>query len=239
VVSVRQGYDLLPQEVSESCSSESAKLKAQSNVCALSVYQAYRIRHTSLEFYQGYPQVFQKMRTKERIIGLTGTNGSGKGEAAQFFMSHGYAYLSLSDLIREELRQNNQDVSRDNLIKMGNHLRKTFGADILARRTMEEVRGKTIIDSIRNPNEVEFLQSHKEFLLLAVDAPPGIRYARVMNRGRDESAQTLEEFVAKEQEEMSESDKGQQLQRCMQMADHLILNDGTLDEFHRKLEAFL
>ena len=179
------------------------------------------------------------MREKDKIIGLTGTNGSGKGEAAAFFMSQGYAYLSLSDLIREELRQKGQEISRDNLIRMGNHLRKTFGADILARRTMEQVRGKAIIDSIRNSKEVEYLQRQKEFTLLAVDAPPEVRYNRVMDRGRDESVQTLEEFIAKEKEEMTDSDKGQQLQRCMQMADYLVLNDDTLEEFHRKLEAFL
>lgn len=179
------------------------------------------------------------MKKKANIIGLTGTNGSGKGEAAQFFMNHGYGYLSLSNLIREELRQKNQEVSRDNLIKMGNHLRNTFGADILARRTMEQATGNTIIDSIRNSKEVEYLQSQKRFILLAVDAPPEIRYERVMSRGRNESAQTLEEFIAKEMEEMSGSEKGQQLQRCMQMADHLVTNDGTLEEFHRRLEAFL
>jgi dephospho-CoA kinase len=179
------------------------------------------------------------MSDKATIIGLTGTNGSGKGEAAKFFMSHGYAYVSLSDLIREELRQKNQETSRDNLIRMGNHLRKTFGADILARRIMEQVRGKTIIDSIRNSNEVEYLQSQEGFILLAIDAPPDVRYTRVMSRGRDESVQTLEEFKAKEKEEMSGSDLGQQLQRCMQMADHLIVNDGSLEEFHHELEAFL
>ena len=176
---------------------------------------------------------------RDKIIGLTGTNGSGKSAAAEFFMSHGYAYLSLSDLIREELRGKNLEVTRDNLIKTGNHLRKKYGADILARRTMEQVRGKTIIDSIRNPKEVEYLQGQENFILLAVDAPPEVRYVRVMSRGRDESAQTLEEFIAKEREEMTGMEKGQQLQRCMQMADHLIANEGTLEEFHRKLEAYL
>jgi len=179
------------------------------------------------------------MRVKEKIIGLTGTNGSGKGVAAEFFMSHGYAYLSLSDLIREELRKQNLEISRNNLIRMGNHLRKKYGADILARRTMKHVRGKTIIDSIRNPQEVEYLQNQENFILLAIDAPPEVRYERVLTRGRDESAQTLEAFIAKEKEEMTDQEKGQQLQRCMRMANHLILNEGTLEEFHRKLEAYL
>jgi len=179
------------------------------------------------------------MRAKEKIIGLTGTNGSGKGMAAEFFMRHGYAYVSLSDLIRDELRQKKQEISRDNLIRMGNHLRKAFGADILARRTMEHARGNTVIDSIRNPHEVEYLRSQENFILLAIDAPPEVRYERVLTRGRNESVLTLEEFIAKEKEEMTDRANGQQLQRCMHMADHLITNEGSLEEFHRKLEAFL
>jgi dephospho-CoA kinase len=104
---------------------------------------------------------------------------------------------------------------------------------------MEQVTGKTIIDSIRNPKEIEYLQTQENFILLAVDAPPKVRYERVIIRGRNESAQTLAEFIAKEKEEMTELEKGQQLQRCMQMADHLVSNEGTLEEFHRKLEAYL
>ncbi len=51
----------------------------------------------------------QKSRTKMKkiayLIGLTGTNGAGKGEVASFFMKKGYAYFSLSDVIREELKK--------------------------------------------------------------------------------------------------------------------------------------
>jgi len=64
------------------------------------------------------------MRLKARLIGLTGTNSAGKGEAAAFFKKKGYACFSLSDLIREELEKRGQPVSRNNLIKMGNGLRE-------------------------------------------------------------------------------------------------------------------
>ena len=39
------------------------------------------------------------------LIGLTGTNGAGKGEAAAYFMTKGYAYFSLSDVIRDKLEK--------------------------------------------------------------------------------------------------------------------------------------
>jgi len=179
------------------------------------------------------------MNQKTTIIGLTGTNGSGKGAAAAFFMEKGFEYHSLSDVIREELKNDNKEATRDNLIAMGNTLRDLHGPDILARKVMKKVRGRSIIDSIRNPMEVEFLRKQGGFLLLAIDAPVETRYSRTKQRGRDESAQTLEEFRAKEQEEMTNEEKGQQLQTCMQMADHVIINDDTLDSFQKKLEQFL
>ncbi len=179
------------------------------------------------------------MKKDPRLIGLTGTNGSGKGEAAAYFERKGYAYFSLSDLIRKELQKSGASVTRDNLIKRGNELRERFGPDILAKLVMKEVKGKAVIDSIRNPSEVEYLRKQKGFILLAIDAPVELRYERVKKRGRQESASTLDEFIKKEKEEMTESLRGQQLHSCMKLADLIIVNDGSLDDFHHKLEEWL
>lgn len=179
------------------------------------------------------------MKHMLKLIGLTGTNGSGKGEAASFFKTHGYAYFSLSDIIRDELVQEGWETTRDNLIQKGNELREKHGADILARRVMDRVRGKSVIDSIRNPREVEYFRTQEHFILLAIDAPVEIRYTRVQKRGRDESASSLQEFIAKEKEEMTQEEKGQQLEECMRMADYRVTNEGSLAEFFKKLEKFL
>jgi dephospho-CoA kinase len=179
------------------------------------------------------------MTTSRRLIGLTGTNGAGKGEAAEFFKKHGYAYHSLSDLLREELARRGEAVTRDNLIRTGNALRHRYGADILARRVMKRVRGRAIIDSIRHPREIAFLKKQKGFLLLAVDAPAAVRFERVKRRGRDESATTLDAFIRKEQEEMTDWPEGQQLHRCLELADRTIVNDSSREALHRQLEEFL
>ncbi|HYA48782.1 MAG TPA: AAA family ATPase [Burkholderiales bacterium] len=179
------------------------------------------------------------MTKRPRLIGLTGTNGAGKGETAAFFKARGYAYLSLSDILRDELRARGLEITRDNLIRTGNELRRRFGPDILARRTMEKVSGPTVIDSIRNVREVEYFRTQKGFVLLALDAPAEVRFARVAARGRDESAGTLEEFRKKEEEERAGGEAAQQLEACMALADHRILNAGTLDDLHRELERLL
>jgi len=174
-----------------------------------------------------------------RLIGLTGPNGAGKGEAAVFFTARGYAHRSLSDIIREELRADGLPVDRDHLISRGNELRREGGADVLARLLLRRVTGRTVIDSIRNPAEVECFRREDGFILLAVDAPAPLRYERVLLRGRNESAATLEEFIRKEAEEMGTDPAAQQIHRCFEMADFVVSNDGTLDQLHRRLEAFL
>jgi len=179
------------------------------------------------------------MKMKKRLIGLTGTNGAGKGEAAAFLEKKGYKYFSLSDLIREELRKKGKEPTRNNLIKMGNELREKFGPDILARLVMKKIKDKAVIDSIRSPKEVEYLKKQKGFIFLAIDAPVELRFERARKRGREESASTLGEFIKKETEEMTERKKGQQLQNCMKMADFLIINDGSLEELYKKLEELL
>jgi dephospho-CoA kinase len=179
------------------------------------------------------------MKKIPRLIGLTGTNGSGKGEVATFFKKKGYECFSLSDLIREELIKRDEDVTRDNLIKTGNQLREKFGADILARLVMDKIKGKTVIDSIRNPKEVECLRKQKNFILLSVDAPVELRYERAKKRGRIESATNLREFIRKEEEEMTSHKNGQQLRNCMSLADITLINDGTLEDLYQKLEALL
>lgn len=179
------------------------------------------------------------MKIRARLIGLTGTNGSGKGEVARFFKKKGYLYFSLSDEIREELLRRGEAVSRDSLIRMGNELRERFGGDVLARRVLERITGRAVVDSIRNSKEVAYLRKQKGFVLLGVDAPLELRYQRIKARGRDESASTLEEFAAKEREEMAGTENGQQLQACLEMADVMIINEGDLADLDRKLEALL
>ncbi|MCX8160305.1 MAG: AAA family ATPase [Candidatus Saccharicenans sp.] len=178
----------------------------------------------------------KKRLTDFRLIGLTGTNGAGKGEVANFLMKKGYGYVSLSDVIREELRARGLEASRDQLIACGNELRERFGPDILARRAAARIQGPTVIDSIRNAAEVSFLRSLGDFILVAVDAPIEVRFERTRKRGRNESASTLEEFRLKEEQEKSTRDTGQQLEICLRLADLTIINDGSLEDLRKKLE---
>lgn len=174
------------------------------------------------------------------IIGLTGTNGAGKGVVADYLKSLGFEFHSLSDAIRDEIRSRGNEISRETLIRTGNELRERFGPSILAQRILAKVSSpKAVVDSVRNSFEVSELRSREDFILLAVDAPPEVRFDRAMKRGRNESASTLEEFISLENREKSASSTAQQIDQCMALADHTIMNDRSLKELHLEIDSIL
>jgi len=177
------------------------------------------------------------------IIGLIGPNASGKGEIANYLITKGFKYYSLSDEIREELRNKKKEINRENLINEGNYLRKTYGANILAKRVLDKIkkekRNNFVVDSVRNPEEVQTLKEEKRFYYLGVDAPVKLRYERAMKRMREGEKYSLKKFIELENKEKGENKNAQQLDVCMRLTDFTIINDSTLDELHNKVDEIL
>ena len=176
------------------------------------------------------------------IIGLTGRNGSGKTVVCDYLKSRGFAYRSLSDEIREEIRRQGLRADRETLIDVGNQLRNSFGPGVLAERILKRLDDgqNSVIDSIRNPSEVDVLRQHGPFTLVGLEANPEIRFRRTRERGRENAAQTLEQFLGEESRELDSQDPArQQLNATLGLADLVVTNNGTLEELHRKLDALL
>jgi len=176
------------------------------------------------------------------IIGFTGTYCSGKDAAADYLISQGYQHISLSDLIREEASSRGLTYTRDNLIALGNELRVTYGAGVLAERALTRIAvGKNaVITSIRNPREVHLLRQRADFKLIALDAPLDLRWQRMQARkDRPDNIRTLDDFKRFETVEQHTDDTKQQLHLVFQLADTIIQNTGTLEELHTQLDTVI
>lgn len=173
------------------------------------------------------------------IIGLTGPNASGKGEAGIYLKSKGYIYHSLSTILREEGKKLGIEPLRENLIKLGNDLRHKYGSAFLALRLTEGLpkTGGHIVDSIRNPAEIGTLRKGGDFILIGIDAPVDMRFKRSVKRKRPGDAKTLQEFIEKEGRENKANSENQQLRKCLQMSDVVIINDSTIEDLYRKIDA--
>jgi len=179
------------------------------------------------------------------IIGLTGRNAAGKGTIANLLKKHKFIYHSLSDTLREELSHQNMEESRDNLILIGNKLRREGGPGVLADRMIKNLDSldNHIVDSIRNPSEVFSLRrkypNHK-FILISIDANPKVRFERLMKRDRKGDSNSWEQFIEQEKvEEASEDPNKQQLFNTIKEADYEIDNSGNLIDLENKLSLII
>lgn len=164
------------------------------------------------------------------IIGLTGKNGSGKGTVAELLKKRGFIYYSLSDILREQLNFEKKEINRNNLIEVGNRLRRNYGPMVLADKISVKLDiGKNyVIDSIRNPYEVERLRKNSNFFLLEVQAPIETRFERCKIRAREGAEATFEAFKEVEEKEIKSKDStSQQLEETSKLADFIIDNSST------------
>jgi dCMP deaminase len=175
------------------------------------------------------------------LIGLTGRNASGKGEVARYLQKKSFYYFSLSDVIRDEIRSRHDEPTRERLIIVGNELRQRYGASILAERILAKIEDDKhyIIDSIRNPSEVDAFRAAKHFKLIRVEAPPEVRFHRIVSRQRESDPRTFEEFVELENREAEGDDTSQNLVKVELMADNAVVNDGPLEKLYAQLDDLL
>lgn len=178
------------------------------------------------------------MISNKNYIGITGYNAAGKGAVADFLIRNGYQFLSLSDLLREEAARRNLEPNRENLTNLGKEMRKKSTPGFLAELAILRMENgkKYVIDSIRHPDEIKILRTHfKDFFLFGIDAPIALRFDRSQTRGRQENANTLEEFIARENNEKKNNINSQQLHKCMEMCDEILMNDGTIESLEKKI----
>ena len=95
-----------------------------------------------------------------------------------------------------------------------------------------------VVDSVRNPAEVQALRAAPSFTLLDVCADAETRYDRVRARNRGGDAASFAEFLRQEEAELNSTDAAaQQLIATAALADVRVENNGDLDALHGALAA--
>jgi dephospho-CoA kinase len=144
-----------------------------------------------------------------KIIGISGTNGSGKDSLGQLLAKHhGWFFISVTDILRDELRHRNEPIERENLRRLSADWHKKYGAGVLsdmAVKEYEKVKGQykgLVFSSIRRPGEADRVHELGGKVVW-MDADPKVRYERISGRGRSaEDKKSFKEFLADEHTEM-------------------------------------
>lgn len=175
-----------------------------------------------------------------KIIGLSGTNGSGKDTIGHMLTErHGYLFISLTDMLRKEAAKRGQEPNREVLRTISAEWRRESGLGVLIDKAIEHLnelnadfRG-LVVASLRNPGEADKVHELGG-MVVWTDADPEVRYGRIqahaVERNRaEEDNKTFEQFIAEEQAEMTSSGDAATLNMSAvkERADLIIANDGT------------
>ena len=169
------------------------------------------------------------------IIGITGLARSGKDTVADYIAEkHSFKVFTMSDTLRSECMKRGMDISKDNLSLIGDTMRKEFGNDIVAVKTIEKAGNfpRSIITGVRSPEEIDIFKQHSpSFILLSVEAPDSSRFGRRTEKDPD----TETGFFARDERDMHNKGMGD----VIEMADYVITNDSTLDQLYENVDKFL
>ena len=177
------------------------------------------------------------------LIGLSGPYAAGKGEVAAYLVERTFTVVSLSDVLRDELRRQGLGETRERMIETGRRLRERHGAAVLAEILISRfVAGcDYAVDSIRHPAEVEALRAcPTPFLLFWVDAPLALRFARLRRRARAGDPESEAQLRASEARERGGAGRGdQQLAAVAELADRKLWNDGDIEKLRARVAVAL
>src|SRR5688572_27004691 len=98
----------------------------------------------------------------KKIIGLSGTNGSGKDTVGKILADqHGYLFVSVTDILRAEAKRRGMPIERETLRSISAEWRRSSGLAVLIDKAIAEYENERanysgiVMASLRNPGEVQ------------------------------------------------------------------------------------
>lgn len=174
---------------------------------------------------------------KARIIGIAGTNGSGKDTVGEVLVGQGWLSISVSeDLLAPELERRGLPVERKQMAELSAEWRRQYGMGAVIDKAVElfEAKGLNgisglVVGSLRHPGEAQRVHELGGKVVW-VDANPRVRYRRIYQRGQgDKDKKTLDQFLSEQAAEMSHSGDEATLNiaAVRDMADITLQNNGS------------
>jgi len=184
-----------------------------------------------------------------RIIGIAGTNGSGKDSLAHILRDdYGWFFVSAStDLIIPELEKQGRPLERHEMAALTTEWRQKEGMGAVINHALSfyKAQGKEypglVIGSLRHPGEAQRVHELGGTVIW-VDADPKVRYERIYSRRQgDKDQKTYEQFLSEEQAEMVHSGDKATLNMAgvKDAADSVIENNSSLEALKASVEKLL
>jgi dephospho-CoA kinase len=171
-----------------------------------------------------------------KLIVTVGMPGSGKDELVAVARSMGLATLKMGDLVRDEARRRGLPITNANVGRVASEERDKHGVGIWAQRALPKLtETRMLVDGCRSDSEVTvFRHNFGDLFVLGIFASPETRHDRMATRSRTDDGGSLQEFFDRDRRELKWG-----IGNAFALADGMIVNEGSLDEFRKTARATL
>ena len=176
----------------------------------------------------------------KKLLIVVGMAGCGKSVVVDYFKQKNWQVIYFGGVTMKEVKKRNLLVNQTNEKMVREELRQIHGMEAYAKLEFPNVKkalsqGLTIIDGLYSWSEYKFLREHINIpiIILAVYTPKKLLYERLAERkfrGLNNSQAELRDFA-----EIENLEKGGPIA----IADHTIVNDGSIEKLHSALDKFL
>lgn len=176
---------------------------------------------------------------KTTVLILTGLVGCGKTTASDFFHKKKIPVFRMGELTDFFLKKSDITQTPFSEKKARNQLRKIYGEEIYAKNTADKIlkkkQGKIIIiEGMKSCRELEyFKKKFIEIKVLFIESDKELRYQRLILRCKRPLMRS--EAIERENEEINQFS----LDKLKEIADFVVDNNGSIDEFDDKLNNIL
>lgn len=177
---------------------------------------------------------------KNKIIAVVGMCGSGKSVAVDEFVNKGWKKIYFGEATFIKMKELGLEINEENERKTREMLRASGDKGIYAKIFLPEIEkayneGNVVIESLYAWSEYKIVKEKFgdafEVLCIATDAP--LRRARL--KERDFRPMDEETSRSRDYAEIENIEKGGPIG----IADHYILNNGTMEEFQKEVSKYV
>ena len=176
----------------------------------------------------------------KKIIAIVGMCGAGKSIASEYLENKGFKKVYFGGITYDKLNELGIERTPETEKKMREDLRKQYGMGCYALLSLPKIKeyyesNNVVIDDLYSWSEYKELI--KEFgdniILLGIVTDKNLRYERISVRpGR---SYTKEQAIDRDLSELENLEKGLPIS----YADYYVLNNGTIEEYHQRLDEIL
>ena len=185
---------------------------------------------------------------QNKIVFIVGMAGSGKSVVADELVKQGFLYVRFGQIVMDELKKRGLEINEANEKSVREDLRREHGMGAMATLNMQKfdellVTSNVVGDGLYSWTEYKLLKEKygDSMVVLAVFAPPALRYERLENRTAENDTDSRFRSIPKEKSKSRDYAEIEGIEKGgpIAMADFTVINTETVEDMNMQINKFL